>query len=643
MAYLMKARTLVALLALCSACRSKTAESSTAKSAPKPFTRESVLEDLRNKYPAVHLPADTLPNGVSAHENVVYARRGRDLALDLYRPSAETGRIPALIVVHGGGWERGDRKMERPLAKRLAALGYVTATVSYRLGPEGRFPNALQDLKASVRWLRANADKYGIDPGRIGAIGGSAGGQLVALLGASNGVLRFEGEDNREFSSAVQAVVGIDGLADFAGPALLAKEAKDPGAPTRFLGGSFPQRTGTWKEASAISHAGAGSPPMLFINSTAPTPILPGRPEMCEALKKLAVECIIAVLPDTPHPFWLLDPWFQRTVDLADEFFKKHLAEVATGKTLLILDKWSQALGAYDPRDGRRRGGTLAVGSIPHEMALSPDGRHLYIANYGVKSYTDAEKGDNAVSIVDLEKKAKIGEIDLGKYHRPHGIEFGHSGRLYVTVDFPPGVLALDPEARRVAQAYLIEHKLPHNLALSKDESRVYLANSGSASVSVIALDQKTRDSDKAVDVGGVPMGLALSPDERRLYVANRTGNAVVVVDTASLKVTHRIPVPGEPVRVTRVPGRRLLLATLIVSGDAVLIDTEALRVTERLHVGNRLEGLFVDPSGRRAYVSAQADNQVIELSIPGLAVARSIATGDRPDPLLIVPQELAF
>jgi DNA-binding beta-propeller fold protein YncE len=91
------------------------------------------------------------------------------------------------------------------------------------------------------------------------------------------------------------------------------------------------------------------------------------------------------------------------------------------------------------------------------------------------------------------------------------------------------------------------------------------------------------------------------------------------------------------------VPGRRLLLATLIVSGDAVLIDTEALRVTERVHAGNRLEGVFVDPSGRRAWVSAQADNRVVELSIPGLAVTRFIPTGERPDPMLIVPQELSF
>ena len=180
-------------------------------------------------------------------------------------------------------------------------------------------------------------------------------------------------------------------------------------------------------------------------------------------------------------------------------------------------------------------------------------------------------------------------------------------------------------------------------LAVSKDEKRLYVANSGSGTVSTVDLNASPEVSIRNTTVGGTPMGLALSSDERLLYVANRNGNAVVVVDTGSAAVVDRIEVPGEPVRLARVPGRRLLLATLIASGDAVLIDTEKRRVAERLHVGQRLEGLFVDPSGRRAYVSAQADNRVYELSLPGLAKTLSFATADRPDPMLLVPAELGF
>ena len=168
--------TALALLVLGSSCRNHGNE----KTTPKPFTRESVHGELVARYPQISLPPDTLPAGVSAVENLVFDSSVEPpLALDVYRPKAEGSR-PAVLVVHGGGWERGSRNMERPLAKRLAALGFVTVPVSYRLGVPGRFPNALFDLKNAVRWLRANAGRFGLDSRRVAALGASSGGQLVA-------------------------------------------------------------------------------------------------------------------------------------------------------------------------------------------------------------------------------------------------------------------------------------------------------------------------------------------------------------------------------------------------------------------------------------------------------------------------------
>ncbi len=290
------------------------------------FSRENAVEQARAAHPNVSLPPDELPPGVRVSESLVYSTAGdHDRALDLYVP-AGIARHPALIIVHGGGWESGDRAMERPLAGRLAGLGYAAAPVSYRLRAEGRFPNALYDLKAAVRWLRKNADRYGLDPAHIGAIGASAGGQLVALLGATNGIARFEGDLGSEgVPSDVQAVVDIDGVADFTSPLLVDKEARAPAAPTRFLGGSYAERASIWREASAIFHVGAGSAPTLFLCSTAKTPILPGRPEMCARLKQSGVACDLVVVPNTPHPFWLMNPWFEPTVAEIDRFLRLHL------------------------------------------------------------------------------------------------------------------------------------------------------------------------------------------------------------------------------------------------------------------------------------------------------------------------------
>jgi pectinesterase len=304
-----------------------------------PFSRASVIGQLASSYAGVSLPSDETPPNVLAYEELVYAHTpSGDLALDLYLPSLPeqpAGSVisapPVAIVVHGGGWERGDRRMERPFAKQLAARGIAAATVSYRLGDAGRFPNALFDLESAVRWLRANARRFLIDAAQIGAVGGSAGGQLVALLGVSPGVPALTGGSGQG-AADVQAVVDIDGLADFTGAALVAREKENPGAPTRFLGGSFADRPDVWRLASPITHAGPRSAPTLFIDSAATSgpprqgvPILPGRAEMRDRLRAAGVASDLIVIPETPHPFWLVNPWFEVVVDKTAAFFNQHL------------------------------------------------------------------------------------------------------------------------------------------------------------------------------------------------------------------------------------------------------------------------------------------------------------------------------
>jgi pectinesterase len=346
---------------------------STSLASAAEFTRESALAGALKTHPAATLPPDVLPAGVIAEENVVYAvAAAQTLALDLYRP-ATGGPHPAVLVIHGGGWDAGDRTMERPFAKRLAAEGFVAVPVSYRLGEAGRFPAALHDLKSAVRWLRAHAAEHGIDPTRIGAVGGSAGGQLAALLGAANGVAsiedpasegganrpgepRLDGNASSYPSSDVQCVVDIDGLADFTDAALVAQQTAKPSAPTRFLDGSFAERAEVWRAASPLTHVGPNSAPTFFINSTAPSPLLPGREAMAKKLRSLGLGGEVAVVPDTPHPFWLLQPWFDNVIATTAAYLQRgmppagpalHLAGDSTiaDKALLAFPErgWGQA------------------------------------------------------------------------------------------------------------------------------------------------------------------------------------------------------------------------------------------------------------------------------------------------------------
>ena len=291
------------------------------------FSVETAERGLIRNYPYVTRLSTELPAGVVAQPELVYARYGtRALHLDLFQPKGAQGKgpFPAVILVHGGAWISGNHAMENPFAMELARRGYVAATVEYRLSNEAKYPSAIHDLKAAVRWLRANAARYNIDPGRIGAVGASAGGHLVALLGATNGMVDFEGEGgNARASSAVGSVVDIDGTATFIDPGNIEKEKKGPfDTNTRLIGGTFEEKASVWRDASPITHVNRKSAPVLFINSSSYRPFQQ-REEMSAKLNALGITSEIVVIPDTPHPFWLFHPWFDSTIRYVDEFFKK--------------------------------------------------------------------------------------------------------------------------------------------------------------------------------------------------------------------------------------------------------------------------------------------------------------------------------
>ena len=288
------------------------------------FSIDSAERSVRKNYPDIKRLSTELPANVTAQPGLIYARYGtRAMELDLFSPQGR-GPFPAVILVHGGAWITGNHKMENPFAMELARRGYVAATIEYRLSNEAKYPAQIHDLKASVRWLRANARRYRIDPRRIAAVGASAGGHLVALLGVTNGMSKFEGQGgNRKSSSVVQSVVDIDGTATFIDPGNIEKEIKGPlDTNTRLIGASFKEKPEVWREASPITHVNKKSAPVLFINSSGNRPFQQ-REEMSAQLKALGIASEIVVIPNTPHPFWLFHPWFEPTVEYVCQFLNR--------------------------------------------------------------------------------------------------------------------------------------------------------------------------------------------------------------------------------------------------------------------------------------------------------------------------------
>lgn len=260
---------------------------------------------------------------VTAHENIVFGSGGgRALKLDLYVPAGE-GPHPAVLAVHGGGWIGGNKEAFRGIARQLAARGFVAATVEYRLATESPFPAAVEDCKAAVRWLRASAATYKIDPSRIGGVGGSAGGHLVAMVATTSDPAQFEGTGGSAGeSSALQAAVlmgaGVDQVTR-------AHEAPKPiQNQLVFFGGTIAERPDVYAAGSPISHVNSRTPPLLFIEGEFDSP---GERyiEMRRKLDALGVPNRLVIVQGGKHGCWGSNPWLIPMVDEIAAFLKRHL------------------------------------------------------------------------------------------------------------------------------------------------------------------------------------------------------------------------------------------------------------------------------------------------------------------------------
>lgn len=285
---------------------------------------------LQRDYPFIQIASAAVPDGVRKVESLTYVQYGnRCLQLDLYLPRAG-GSHPLVVLVHGGGWRSGFRDEFAPMAVRLAQQGWAAATISYRLSGEAGYPAAIHDVQAAVRWLRSHAADYQLDSARFALAGGSAGGQIASLAGVTAQLPQFEAEPaGSVVSAAVQAIINIDGLSDFTAPAALQHEddpAKQPSAAGAWFGGRYAEQTARWREASPVQYVRAGMPPILFIGSSKPR-FSVGREDMMARMQQAGVASASVILPQTPHSFWMFDPWLQPTVDATLAFLKQQLPQ----------------------------------------------------------------------------------------------------------------------------------------------------------------------------------------------------------------------------------------------------------------------------------------------------------------------------
>jgi acetyl esterase/lipase len=270
-------------------------------------------------------PPANLPKGVKFLGDLAYVDHGHERnRLDLYLPEKADGRLPLIVWIHGGGWQAGSK--DGCPAMSFVAKGYAVASINYRLSQHAVFPAQIEDCKAAIRWLRANAAKYHIDPEQVGVWGASAGGHLVALLGTTAGAKELEGKGgNANQSSRVQCVVDFFGPTDFV--------HWDPDFNkavytmiTNLLGGKANENAAKARAASPLFYADKDSAPLLIVHGDK-DPLVPLNQSeaLVEAMKKSGVEAKLVVIKNGGHG----GPGFDTPENrkLIEEFFAKHLAK----------------------------------------------------------------------------------------------------------------------------------------------------------------------------------------------------------------------------------------------------------------------------------------------------------------------------
>jgi acetyl esterase/lipase len=271
---------------------------------------------------------------VPIQKDIVYGKAGGvELKLDLARPAKGDGPFPLVVCLHGGAWQLGQRSDQHARLRLLADHGYVAASVGYRLAPKHRFPAQVEDAKCAVRFLRAHARDFKIDPNRVAAAGDSAGGHLALLLGLMDAKDGLEGNGGSAGQpSKVQAVVNYFGPTDLRtwsatpqGEAILKAvvHGKDSNALLKDFVGTADRKAAVVAKASPITYVDAKDPPVLTFQGTA-DPLVPAEQAKAlhEALKKAGVVEKLVLLEGAGHGWG--GKVKERTDRLMLEFLDRH-------------------------------------------------------------------------------------------------------------------------------------------------------------------------------------------------------------------------------------------------------------------------------------------------------------------------------
>ena len=325
------------------------------------------------------------------------------------------------------------------------------------------------------------------------------------------------------------------------------------------------------------------------------------------------------------------------------------LPAMATAETLTVLNK-AEATASLIDLDSGTVLVTLPTGDGPHEAATSPDGALVIAANYGTRG-----KPGNTLTLIDVAGGSVVKTIDLGKYSRPHGVQWLADGkRAVVTAEDNEALVIVDIDDGRVVQAIKTGQKVSHMVAVVPDGSRAFVANIGSGTMTVIDLDKGERIAN--IVTGDGAEGIDVTPDGHEVWVTNRAHDTVSVIDASTLEIQATVKSAAFPIRARITPDGQRVLVSNARSADLAVFDTKTRKEIHRISMqagavdsdsklfGDQFGdssipiGVVVDPSGKRAWVALAGSDLIVELDADTWSITRTLKAGREPDGMSYSP-----
>ncbi|MGL2988057.1 alpha/beta hydrolase fold domain-containing protein [Flavobacterium sp. RSSA_27] len=269
------------------------------------YTVQATFQKDLKKYPNITLAPTPNWHSITFKKDLVYQKTPhRTLHFDAFLNTSKTP-LPAVLLLHGGGWKSGDKAQMKNLALAISQNGYQCFAIEYRLTAEAPYPASIEDCKKAVYYLIKNAKKYNINPTQISVLGCSAGGQMASLVGTTL---------NNVQPKTIASIINLDGILAFHHP-----DSEEGKIASEWLGGSFEEKPGVWKAASPLTHTSKNTPPVLFLNSDMKR-FHAGRDEMLAILDQHHIYHETHTFEAAPHSFWCYSPWFEKSTDFIIQF-----------------------------------------------------------------------------------------------------------------------------------------------------------------------------------------------------------------------------------------------------------------------------------------------------------------------------------